>query len=340
MLKMVIKSYPSLLNILLLLFAAVYTLSGRANHVFALENRDAERVPAIEVTAYADKTEITIGDKIRFVIRITYPDGVVPRFPELGQQIGVFTIKKTGVPEGPKREKDGRFTVEDSYVLSSYEIGRQTIPSLKIVYEGTHGAGEIATKEISVDVRGVLQEGEISGDIREIIPPADVPVSFRRLLPWMGVVFAVFLFSGIVAWFIRKRKRREKRPEREAVIRLPHEIAYESLEGLLKEDLITKGFIKEYYYRLTGIVRHYIENRFGLLAPERTTEEFLGELTYTSKLDDIHKRLMREFLERCDMVKYATYGPSKAEIQETYDAAKRFIDETREDWAEKEVIPV
>lgn len=338
-LKMVIKSYPSLLNILLLLFVVVYTLGEGVNSVFASENRDAESVSAIEVTAYADRNEITIGDKIRFGIRVTYKDGVVPRFPELGQQVGVFTVKKAGVVEEPKREKDGRFTVDCSYVLSSYEIGRQTIPSLKISYQGSHGEGEIVTPEIPVDVRGVLQEGEISGDIKEIVPPADVPVRFKRLLPWIAVVFAVLLLSGVISWFIRKRKKRDKRQERELIIRSPHEIAYELLEGLLKEDMIAKGLIKEYYYRLTGIVRHYIENRFGLLAPERTTEEFLGELAHTNKLHDTHKRLMREFLERCDMVKYATYGPSKPEIQEAYDAAKRFVDETRERLEEKEVVP-
>ena len=38
------------------------------------------------------------------------------------------------------------------------------------------------------------------------------------------------------------------------------------------------------------------------------------------------------------MVKYAKYGPSRIEIKETYDAAKRFIDETKERLKEKEVV--
>ena len=73
-------------------------------------------------------------------------------------------------------------------------------------------------------------------------------------------------------------------------------------------------------------------------APERTTEEFLVEMAHTNKLENSHKVLIREFLERCDMVKYAKYGPSNTEIKETYDAAKRLIDETRERFEEKEVV--
>jgi hypothetical protein len=107
---------------------------------------------------------------------------------------------------------------------------------------------------------------------------------------------------------------------------------------LSKEDLIAKGLVREYYYRITNILRHYIEDRFGLLAPERTTEEFLTEMAHANQLDATHKILIREFLERCDMVKYAKYGPSRIEIKETYDAAKRFIDETIECLKEKEVV--
>jgi len=36
------------------------------------------------------------------------------------------------------------------------------------------------------------------------------------------------------------------------------------------------------------------------------------------------------------MVKYAKYGPSKLEIKETSDAAKRFIDETMERLEDKQ----
>lgn len=338
-LKMVIKRYRSSPNILLLLVAIVYTLGEVKNGVFALENLDTESIPSIEATAHVDRNEITIGDKIKFGICVTYKDGMVVQFPELDQQLGVFTVNKTGIAEGPKREKDGRSTVERYYVLSSYEIGSQTIPSLKVKYGGIQGEGEIVTNEIPIDIKGVLQEGEIAGDIKGIIPPGDVPVSFKRLFPWIGGVCAIILMSGIVFWLIRKWKKKGKGQDSEFITRLPHEIAYELLEGLLREDLITRGLIKEYYYRLTGIVRHYIENRFGLLAPERTTEEFLAEMTHTNKLDDTHKRLIHDFLEQCDMVKYATYGPSKIEIQETYDAAKRLIDETRERLEVKEVVP-
>lgn len=335
---MVIKRHNLFLNTLLILELIVYTLISLKGTAFAMETKDTGGTASLEATAYADRDVATIGDKIKFGIRVKYRDDLTIEFPQINQQLGVFTVRKTGDVVVPKQEKEGYFTVEQNYVLSSYEIGRQTIPSLKIKYKGNQGAGEVATNAITIDIKGVLKEGETAADIKDIFPPVDMPVSLRRLVILIFAGLAALSLSGVIYWSINKRRKGYKKQEQEFIVKSPHEVAYELLEILLKEDLLAKGLIKEYYYRLTDIVRHYIEKRFGLLAPERTTEEFLGEMAHTNKLDDAHKRLIQEFLERCDMVKYARYGPSRAEIQETYDAAKRFIDETRERVKEKEVV--
>ncbi|MCF6155127.1 MAG: hypothetical protein E3K36_07720 [Candidatus Brocadia sp.] len=335
---MVIKRHNLLLNTLLIFAFVTYTLMSLKGTTLAIETQDTGGVASIEATAYTDRNEVTIGDKIRFGIRVKYRDNLTIEFPKINQQLGVFTIKEAGDIAGAKREKDGYFTAEQNYVLSSYEIGQQKIPSLKIKYKDNQGAGEVVTNEVIIDIKGVLKEGETATDIKDIFPPVDVPTNFKRLVIWIFAGFAALSLSAVIYWLIRKRKKGYTKKEQEFIRRSPHEVAYELLENLLKEDLITKGLIREYYYRLTDIVRHYIEKKFDLLAPERTTEEFLDEMAHTNKLDDVHKRLIREFLERCDMVKYARYGPSGSEIQEIYDAAKRFIDETRERFEEKEVI--
>lgn len=336
---MAIKRYQ-ILSKLLILVVVVYTLILSKDTTFAQKSNDTENRTFVEVAAHVDKNELTIGDKIKFGIQVKYKGDITIQFPEIGEQIGVFTIKKTGLAGTPEREKDGYLVVEREYVLSSYEIGRQTIPSLKIKYKGSPGDGEVATNEVIIDIKGVLKEGEISGDIKDILPPVGVPTSFKRLIVWISIGLGVLLLSGVICGLVYKFNKRSKIQEQQFIRRTPQEIAYGLLERLSKDDLIAKGLVKEYYYRITNILRHYIEDRFGLLAPERTTEEFLTEMAHTNQLDDTHKILIREFLERCDMVKYAKYGPSNFEIKETYDAAKRFIDETIERLGEKEVLAV
>ena len=62
------------------------------------------------------------------------------------------------------------------------------------------------------------------------------------------------------------------------IVKPAHEIAYERLRKLVERDLIKSEQIKQFYEEISNILRHYIEDRFDLRAPERTTEEFLMEL--------------------------------------------------------------
>ncbi len=93
--------------------------------------------------------------------------------------------------------------------------------------------------------------------------------------------------------------------------------------------MIEQGQVKLFYIRISDILRHYIENRFALHAPERTTEEFLAELQQSAVLAHGHKILLKEFLLHCDLVKFAELLPANDQIQKTFDLCKLFIVETQ-----------
>ena len=69
--------------------------------------------------------------------------------------------------------------------------------------------------------------------------------------------------------------------------------------------------------------RKYLEDRFGLRAPERTTEEFLAELSGSVALDGRHKELLADFLTRCDLVKFARAVADRSELEALHRAAVR-----------------
>ena len=81
---------------------------------------------------------------------------------------------------------------------------------------------------------------------------------------------------------------------------------------------------------LSDIVRRYIEARFGLRAPELTTEEFLAEAGRSADLTPSHRSLLSAFLERCDRVKFARYSPGDTESHEALQLARQFLRETRD----------
>ena len=98
---------------------------------------------------------------------------------------------------------------------------------------------------------------------------------------------------------------------------------------LLDENLVEQGQAKLFYLRLSNILRHYIEDRFELQAPERTTEEFLADLRDAQAFDPRQTELLEEFLVHCDMVKFAEHQPTRDEVDGAVNACAQFVAETR-----------
>lgn len=319
----------------LLLIVVFVVLGITAGQILNTEQTSAEDVkdveppPPVIVNASVDRTDVTIGEKINFVVSIEYSPGTDVSLPEFGQNLADFTIKDFGVDQ-EKKLRNGRLRKREWYVLDTFLTGSYVIPALSIRYQDADGGeGETVTDEIFIEVRSVIEDGAVAEDIREIKGPLNVNVSYALIyLILAGVAGAAIAACGVIYFLRRGREKKQDVPPPS----LPaHEIAYKELEHLVSLDLISKGQVKEYYYRISNIVRHYIENRFALVAPERTTEEFLLELTAAQGSSVIeHRGVIKRFLEQCDLVKFARYGPETDEIDGVYRAAKRLVDETRQ----------
>ena len=131
----------------------------------------------------------------------------------------------------------------------------------------------------------------------------------------------------LIALFIRSRRRNHE----SAIVvppPSPEEIAHAALSQLLSENLPSQGQLKEFYVRLTGIVRVYIEGKTGLHAPEQTTEEFLREMRSKDIFPAMRSLRLKEFLEAADMVKYAGQQPADDQVELSILRAKEFIVES------------
>ena len=144
---------------------------------------------------------------------------------------------------------------------------------------------------------------------------------------WLGLILAVTALGGLVYWFWRSHKRlpvvRATPPQS------PYDRAVQSLRALLAESLMERGLVDEFYTRLSDIVRHYLEGRFQLRAPELTTEEFLHEVARDASLRQEHKDLLGAFLQESDLVKFARLRPAELDMKRAFDAAEQFVHDTR-----------
>jgi len=138
-------------------------------------------------------------------------------------------------------------------------------------------------------------------------------------------ILVVLAIAAFVFIYLSRKKKAYLAPPVPA-----HEIAYRQLEALRLKGLIRQGKIKEYYSEVSNIIRHYLENRFMLKAPEMTSEEFLFYVRDYVKLVREHKALLKDFLLSCDLVKFAKHTPSSQEMEAIFASAKKLVDETHE----------
>ena len=156
-----------------------------------------------------------------------------------------------------------------------------------------------------------------AADIRGIKPPVEI----ASIWLWIGVAVAVIAAVAVYLWW-RSRKKVAVVKTEPAIP--PHRKARERLNRAL--DLIHEP------YRFCSVVsdtlREYLEERFDLHAPDRTTEEFLEELGSSMTLDDSQKRQLGNFLTQCDLVKFARAEPTEPELRALHGAALTLVEET------------
>jgi hypothetical protein len=208
-------------------------------------------------------------------------------------------------------------------VLEPEKSGELSVLPLAVYFhrEGEAKESSFLTEEVKIEVKGIEDIGALAlRGPRGIYaaPPASRGVGF---LPWIAGGAAVLLAAAALAWRVARRPGAAPPPA------LPHEIAYESLRRLVALDLIEKGEVERFFVLLSAILRQYIENRFRVRAPERTTEEFLAEASANRALEG-HSARLGEFLALSDKVKFARFHPEAADIQSAFDVVKQFVAET------------
>jgi hypothetical protein len=279
--------------------------------------------------------EITIAEQLKVVLETSVPENMEVEFPAYSTSLGDFTL--IDVKNHPARMAGTGSNIRvihvATYFLEPYLPGTYTIPKMTVTFIDRDNDAEftqLVTEELEIAVKSLLDKDNGSVEIKDIRGPLSLPenTALQILLVGIGLLLVMLGIAGFLYW--QKIAGNKKPPE---VQLPPDEIALQELERLLAEDLLTRGEVKLFHLKISDILRHYIENRFGIRAAERTTEEFLTELSITkSQRDSLlgsHKTLLADFLIHCDLVKFAKHEPTIAESEKTVSICREFIEKTK-----------
>jgi len=275
-----------------------------------------------------EKSTMTIAETVLVEFEATVENGYEVTMPNVGEVLTNFGIVDWQ-NLGQKLDPNDNVVTTYRYRLEPFVSGKYELPAFTFEFHDVNDVEkkhELETEPIELEVTSLLGEDRENLTIQDIEGVVEIPK--EASLWWLWALGAMGVVGALVLWLVLRKKHKA------ALIRIfkpAHEIAYARLRVLVKEDLLKAGKIKEFYERISSILRHYIEDRFELRAPERTTEEFLAELKFTRALSESQKADIEEFLTLCDLVKFAKHAPTAEQVQRTFTLVKEFIEKTRSD---------
>jgi hypothetical protein len=152
-------------------------------------------------------------------------------------------------------------------------------------------------------------------DIRDIRGPKPVPSLLLPLL--LAAAAALLIACGYAAWRWKQRRRAQR-------IKLPFELALERLDAARASMRLDDA--RQFSIEVSDAVRGYIEQQFHAMAAHRTTHEFLHDLLGSSEaLLAEHRTLLADFLNLCDLAKFAGWQLSAQEMQTMHSRARAFV---------------
>lgn len=282
----------------------------------------------VEIVVKADKRTLEVGRTVTLLVEAIVEDDVIMRTPMINANatIGSFNVLQNDTLSDlplPGRES-GRIWTQ-RLVLDSFKAGEAEIPSFTIAFEDLRAdlpvRGSIETEPLPIQIIGLISAEEAGGELREIRGPVNMIDS------WPTWIWGLIALGGVVAIFLSILLIRGRGLE--AIEQLsPEEQARRDLEGLEKSGLLEQQALQPFYFRLTDILRHYIEGRFGLRAPRSTTAEFLSEMGHSQALTMDQQQTLGQFLRSADMVKFARHEPPVETGRAALEQARFFVDET------------
>ena len=278
--------------------------------------------PKAQLKTSIDATSVTIGDVVTVKLSVKHPETLKIAFPAVGTSLGQWTVRSSKHLPLSKLT-DGN--VEDGLELqlAAYKTGDLEVPALNV--EAVKASGEkesLASEPIKVVVQSVLTGQQDT--LKDLKPQAELKADYKPFLFLLAALAsAAYLVYRLVRFFKNRKKAPLPKPER---IRSAEEVAREAIERLLARKLAEQGQFKLFYLELSEIIKRFLGRKLGVHSLERTTEEFTRDLRAIS-VPSAQYRMIREFLEDCDLVKFAKYRPGAEEVEQIITRSRSMIDD-------------
>lgn len=290
----------------------------------------------VSVKARLDSVNLLMGNLMSLHLEVVQPEGKQGNFVIFNnsdKKGGYATVCGDSVELRPSYSVDttelgsGRLQLNYNIPVQAFDSGTYTLPPLAYVVDNDTAYSNPLTFNV-VPVQ-VTADDPISG-----FAPVEEPDG-KSIFDWVPdwlldfwwLWLIIFLAVATFLWAMNNYKKKGGITQiLSKPVVTPWEKALTELSDLKEKKLWEQGMEKEYFTRLTDILRSYLNERFGINAMEMTTRQIMDIILQSDFKDK--KDYMRHILNVADFVKFAKVRPLPADNITAYENAVKFVEET------------
>ena len=271
------------------------------------------------VVSAVDSSTVTLGDPILFSLTLSYqsdqrPDLVSP--PAFDVDVDVTQLAASAV----RTAEAGTLELVLNWELRFFELGDHQIAPMVVTLVSASGETEsLQSAPLAVSVISVREEadGELLKDIK---PPVVIPGGLPLWMVVVALTVAMAILIATLRWVFGRRRRAT-----EAALRSPKPTDYIlEFKRIARMGLVERKAFLIYYTLLSETLRRFLEDRVGVDAMERTTEEITDALQSTT-VDPLQARQIGDFLFQADLVKFACAEPVAEQAVDAPEIGQRIV---------------
>ncbi len=237
-------------------------------------------------------------------------------FSTQNDTLDIFILKNIESTEEINNEIKRTFL---NLTYQPFDTGEFTFPELEFAVKTADSLEILTTREFILNIESVITDSTES--IKDIAAPLAVNLQFLDyFIPLLIIVLIIFA----IIYLIKLLKRTKKDFSEPEIIddRPAYIIALELLNKLKKDDLLKKGDFLNFYFRISLILRLFLELHYKINSVEMTTSEIRANLI----LDDhSEKSEILKFLANADMIKFAKAIPTISESEKSLDWLEKYL---------------
>jgi hypothetical protein len=273
---------------------------------FAIAAENQPGGPGGSLSATLDKKSAPVGDVATLTLGFQLPEGgTLPSQPSLGGLEGLTILGRDVAPN----KITIRLLVDHLETLKTGAISLAWLDKDK-------KPNKLYADSVSLQVVSGLGDKPAEAQLRPLQDIVPVRPPWLRYVPWGLGVLGLILAAAVVSWWLKKRRRHL---ELAKVKEAPHLWATREIERLEAQKFFEKGKVKDFYFRLSEVLRRYLEAIRGFPAAEYTVEEIAR---YVQEDKD---RQLLVLLRQADLVKFADAVPTAARKDDELKAALAYI---------------